>query len=160
MKKTNVALRNLILLAVLIGAVGQAQTSGKVVLYAAVGAEFTQYDVGIDVDIKDVTLTKRGSVILPESVQYAWPHPSRRFIYVAWSNGSGRDHHGVTAFRIDASGSLSPHGNQLSLPARPIHLSTDIPGTHLLVAYNEPSGLTVHRIGSDGIIGSQVKPAT
>jgi len=144
----------LIVLGMLAWAVGQAQTSGKVVLYAAVGAELTQYDV----DIKDATLTKRGSVTLPDSVQYAWPHPSRRFIYVAWSNGSGRDHHGVTALRIDTtSGALSPHGNQVPLSARPIHLSTDIPGTHLLVAYNEPSGLTVHAIGVDGIIGSQTK---
>jgi 6-phosphogluconolactonase (cycloisomerase 2 family) len=144
----------LIVLGMFAGAVGEAQTLGKAVLYAAVGAELTQYDV----DIKDATLIKRGSVTLPDSVQYAWPHPSRRFIYVAWSNGSGRDHHGVSAFRIDStSGALSPHGNQVPLPARPIHLSTDIPGTHLLVAYNEPSGLTVRPIGADGIIGSQIK---
>jgi 6-phosphogluconolactonase (cycloisomerase 2 family) len=98
--------------------------------------------------------------MLPDNVQYAWPHPSRRFIYVAWSNGAGRDHHGVTAFRIDAaSGALSPHGNPVALPARPIHCSTDISGTHLLIAYSEPSGLTVHQIGADGLIGSQVKPS-
>jgi 6-phosphogluconolactonase len=45
------------------------------------------------------------------------------------------------------------------LPARPIHLSADISGTHLLIAYNEPSGFTVHAIGADGTIGSQIKPA-
>jgi 6-phosphogluconolactonase (cycloisomerase 2 family) len=146
----------LIVLGMLAGEIGEAQTSGKVVLYAAVGAELTQYSV----DIKGATLTRRGSVTLPDSVQYAWPHPSQRFIYVAWSNGSGRDHHGVTAFRIDTSGVLFPHGNQVPLSARPIHLSTDIPGTHLLVAYNEPSGLTVHQIGADGIIGSQIKLST
>ena len=142
----------LIALGMLAGA--PAQTLAKDVLYAAVGAEFTQYDV----DIKGAALIKRGSVTLPDSVQYAWPHPSRRFIYVAWSNGSGRDHHGVTAFRVNAtSGALSPLGNPVSLPFRPIHLTTDIPGTHLLVAYNEPSGLTVHQLGEDGIIGSQIK---
>ncbi len=146
----------LIIAGMFAGTFGQAQTSEKVFLYAAVGAELTQYDV----NVKDATLTKRGSVTLPDSVQYAWPHPTRRFIYVAWSNGSGRDHHGVTAFRMDAtSGALSLHGNHVTLPARPIHLSTDIPGTHLLVAYNEPSGLTVHQIGTDGIIGSQIKPS-
>src|SRR5580692_2822023 len=94
------------------GAIGAAQTPSKAVLYAAVGAEFTQYEV----DIKGAALLRRGSVTLPDSVQYAWPHPSRRFIYVAWSNGSGRDHHGVTAFRIDAtSGALTPVGNPVSL---------------------------------------------
>ena len=144
----------LIIFGMLAGATGEAQTSGKVVLYAAVGPELSEYDV----DINGATLIKRGTVILPDSVQYAWPHPSRRYIYVAWSNGSGRDHHGVTAFRIDpTSGALSPHGNQVTLPARPIHLSTDIPGTHLLIAYNDPSALTVHQIGADGIIGPEIK---
>ncbi|HXP88593.1 MAG TPA: beta-propeller fold lactonase family protein [Bryobacteraceae bacterium] len=143
-----------IVLGLLAGMIGEAQPAGKVVVYEAVGAELTQYDV----DIKGATLTKRGLVTLPDSVQYAWPHPSRRFIYVAWSNGSGHDHHGVTAYRIDGtSGALLPQGNPVPLPARPIHLSTDIPGTHLLVAYNEPSGLTVHQIGADGSIGSLIK---
>lgn len=145
-----------IVLGILASALVQAQTSGKVVVYAAVGPELTQYDV----DVKDATLVKRGSVTLPDNVQYAWPHPSRRFIYVAWSNGSGRDHHGVAALRIDAkTAALSTHGNQVALRARPIHLSTDISGTHLLVAYNDPSGFTVHGIGADGMIGSEIKPS-
>jgi 6-phosphogluconolactonase len=48
----------------------------------------------------------------------------------------------------------------VTLPARPIHLSTDIPGTHLLVAYNDPSGLTVHRIVADGSLGPQIELST
>ena len=154
----NVALNRAasIVFGMLAAALGHGQTSGKTVLYAAAGAELIQYDA----DVKDATLIKRGSVPLPDSVQYAWPHPSRRYIYVAWSNGSGRNHHGVTAFRIDStSGALSPHGNRLALANRPIHLSTDISGTHLLVASSEPSGLTVHQIGTDGTIGSQVRPS-
>jgi 6-phosphogluconolactonase len=150
---------------ILIATAGLAQTSAppvtvsshtpaRAVVYAAVGPELTQYDV----DVEAATLTKRGSVTLPDSVQYAWPHPSRKFLYVAWSNGSGANHHGVTAFRIDpASGSLAPLAMPVSLAARPIHLSVDIPGTHVLIAYNEPSSLTVHRIGPDGSIGSQVE---
>jgi len=146
----------LIVAGTLAGTFGQSQSSGKVVLYAAVGAELTQYDA----DVKDAALIKRGAVTLPDSVQYVWPHPSRQYIYVAWSNGAGRDHHGVTAFRVDStSGVLSQHGNQLRLSARPIHLSTDISGTHLLIAYSEPSGLTVHQIGTDGIMGSELKPS-
>ena len=132
----------------------RAQTTGRVALYAAVGPELTQYDV----DVTGATLTKRGSVAVPENVQYAWPHPSRGFLYVAWSNGAGANHHGVTTFRIDrTTGALSFLGSPVSLAARPIHLSTDIPGTHLLIAYNDPSGVTVHNLGSDGAIGSQVK---
>src|SRR5690348_1189033 len=81
----------------------RASKSGNVALYASVGPELVHYDV----DVASATLVKRDSVTVPESVQYAWPHPSSHYIYVAWSNGSGADHHGVTAFRIDpASGAL------------------------------------------------------
>jgi 6-phosphogluconolactonase len=140
--------------------------SGKVVLYAAVGAELTQYDVDLD----SATLVKRGSVTLPANVQEAWPHPSKGYLYVAWSNGGPSNlplgspapsgsQHGLSAFRIDpASGALLPHGQPASLPSRPIHVTTDISGTHVLVAYNDPSGVTVHRIEPDGTIGSQVEP--
>ena len=131
-----------------------SQTPARAVVYAAVGPELTQYAV----DMEAATLTKRGSVTLPDSVQYAWPHPSLKYLYVAWSNGSGANHHGVSAFRIDASsGSLKPLGRPVPLAARPIHLSVDIPGTHVLIAYNEPSSLTVHRIMPDGSVGSQIE---
>ena len=140
--------------------------SPGVVLYAAVGAELTEYQVDVDA----ATLVKRGSLTLPANVQEAVLHPSRRYLYVAWSNGGPSnlpqgsaaprgDQHGLSAFRIDpVSGALIPHGAPASLPARPIHVTTDIPGTHVLVAYNDPSGLTVHRIQPDGTIGGQVKP--
>lgn len=144
---------------------GKALAPGKVVLYAAVGAELTQYDVDVD----GTTLVKRGSLTLPANVQEAAQHPSKQYLYVAWSNGGPSNlpqgasapsgsQHGLTAFRIDpASGALLPHGQPASLPSRPIHVTTDIPGTHVLAAYNDPSGITVHRIESDGTIGSQVQ---
>ena len=136
-------------------------------LYAAVGAELTQYDVDVDT----AALVKRGSVTLPADVQEGVSHPSRQYLYIAWSNGGpssvaqgsvapSGDQHGLSAFRIDpASGALLPHGLPATLPSRPIHITTDIPGAHVLVAYNDPSGVTVHRIKPDGTIGSQVKPA-
>lgn len=153
-----------------VSAAGQAQAQAhrqsRMALYAAIGAELTEYDV----DAQSATLIKHGSVTLPANVQYAWPHPSRRFLYVAWSNGGSSyaapgsgavlrgSQHGVTAFRIDpASGALTPHGQPASLPSRPIHLSVDIGGSHLLVAYNDPSGVTVHAIAPDGSIASQVQ---
>jgi 6-phosphogluconolactonase (cycloisomerase 2 family) len=145
----------------------QAVAPSRVVLYAAVGAEITQYDV----DVAGAALVNRGSVTLPANVQEALPHPSRQYLYVAWSNGgpsnipadsvaSSGDQHGLSAFRIDpTSGGLRPYGRPAALPSRPIHVTTDIPGTHVLAAYNNPSGITVHRIEPDGTIGSQVKPA-
>ena len=144
-------------LVILIAAVGQAapsSASGRVALYASVGPSLAQYDV----DSANATLTRRASVELPENVQYAWPHPSSRFLYVAWSNGSGANHHGVSAFRIDpASGALQAAGKVVALRSRPVHITVDIAGTHLLVAYNEPSRLTVHTLAADGTIGAEVK---
>jgi 6-phosphogluconolactonase len=147
------------MMSLLVAALGQAAPvsgRGKVALYASVGPELAQYDV----DAASATLTRRGSVTLPDNVQYAWPHPSSRFLYVAWSNGAGADHHGVTAFRVDPeSGALHPLGDPVALRARPVHITVDIAGTHLLVAYNDPSGLSVHTLAADGTIGSQVKQA-
>src|SRR5260370_30373553 len=144
----------------------QSPRPARVALYAALGAELTEYDV----DIENAALIKRGSVTLPANIQYAWPHPSRQYLYVAWSNGGSSyvapasgsaprgSQHGVTAFRIDpASGTLSAHGQPASLPSRPIHVSVDISGSHLLVAYNDPSGVTVHAIGGGGAICSPLK---
>ena len=148
-------------------ATGAGSAPGRVVLYAAVGAELTRYDV----DVHSATLVKRGSITLPANIQEAAVHPSRKYVYIAWSNGGPSNlaqgavvpqgnQHGLSTFRIDpASGALVPHGMPATLPSRPIHVTTDIPGTHVLVAYNDPSGLTVNRIEPDGTIGTQVKPA-
>src|SRR3981189_3526394 len=58
--------------------------SQKVALYANVGADLTHYDV----DVAGAELTKRGTVTLPAAVQYAWPHASRRYLYVASSSSA------------------------------------------------------------------------
>jgi len=68
----------------------------------------------------------------------------------------GTEHH-VSAFRIDpASGALAPHGNPIRLPTRPIHITTDIPSRHVLVAFNNPSALRVYRIKGDATLGEEV----
>ena len=132
---------------------------GKVALYANVGAVLTHYDV----DVKGLTLTPRESVTLPAGVHYAWPHVSRRYLYVATSSSAsghgpaGTEHH-VSAFRIDpASGALTPHGKPIQLPTRPIHMTTDIPSEHVLVAFNNPSSLRVYRINGDATLGEEVR---
>jgi 6-phosphogluconolactonase len=66
--------------------------------------------------------------------------------------------HVASAFKIDpATGALTPHGAPATLPSRPIHTSVDIAGEYLLTAFNEPSGLTVHRINGDGTLGECVR---
>jgi len=137
-----------------------AQPAGqKVALYANVGADLTHYDV----DVAGAELIKRETVTLPAGVQYAWPHVSRRYLYVATSSSApgygaaGTEHH-VTALNIDpASGVLTPHGTPIRLPTRPIHISTDIPSENILVAFNNPSAVRVYRINKDFTPGEEVK---
>jgi len=132
--------------------------SPKVALYASVGADLTHYDV----DVAGAALIKRATVTLPASVQYGWPHASRRHLYVASSSSApgegpvGAEHH-VSAFRVDpASGALTPHGRAIRLPTRPIHISTDIPSENVLVAFNNPSAVRVYRINKDATLGEEV----
>ncbi len=128
------------------------------VLYASVGADLVQFDI----DVSLATLTRRGTVSVPANVQYAWPHASRRFLYAASSDSasgmgpSGSRHH-VSAFRIDpGTGALTPHGAPIPLPHRPIHMSTDIPSEHVLVAFNNPPGVGIYRINPDATPGAEI----
>ena len=131
----------------------------KVALYANVGADLTHYDV----DVENAALTKRETIRLPAGVQYAWPHASRRFLYVATSSSesgygkAGTEHH-VTALKIDpATGALSQHGEPIRIPTRPIHMTLDIPSENILVAFNNPSSLHIYRVNKDFTPGEEVK---
>src|SRR5438552_16879942 len=87
---------------------------GQTALYSAVGGDLTLY--GTDVD--GASLVKRGTVSVPANIQYAWPHPSKQFLYAVSSTrgsggveGSPDDKHLAHAFRIDAAtGALALHG--------------------------------------------------
>ncbi|MFY9759013.1 MAG: beta-propeller fold lactonase family protein [Xanthobacteraceae bacterium] len=128
----------------------------KTVYYASVGPLLTLYDIDVD----GAELIKHGAVTLPANIQYAWPHPSRRFLYVVSSSGGpgiAGDKHHASALSIDpATGALRPHGDPAALPSRPIHACVDASGRYLLAAYNSPSGVTVHRLEADGTIGAPV----
>lgn len=141
---------------------GRAQPkAGAVALYASIGPNLVHYDLEVDTG----ALTRRDEVVLPANVQYAWPHASRRFLYVASSSttvGVGAragSAHFLHAFRIDAAGSLTPHGEGIALPTRPIHCCSDIPSEHVLVAFNNPSALRVYQIKPDGSLGAEVPQA-
>jgi 6-phosphogluconolactonase len=141
-----------------------AQIKDRSALYSGVGGQLTYFEVDFDA----AGLAKRASVKLPGGIQYAWPHPSRKYLYVATSTGgvgiapvpgySPNEHH-LTAFRVASSGELSPHGDPIKLKQRPIHTSVDHAGEHVLVAYNFPSGISVYKIKGDGGIGDEVKQA-
>jgi 6-phosphogluconolactonase len=141
-----------------------AQAKDRSAFYSGVGGQLTQFEVDFDA----ATLTKRASVTLPGGIQYAWPHPSRNYFYVATSSGGvgiapvpgypPNEHH-LSAFRVASSGELSPHGDPIKLRRRPVHTSVDNAGAHVLVAYNFPSGVSVYKIKGDGSIGDEVKQA-
>ena len=131
---------------------------GKAALYSAVDDELTHYEL----DTERATLEKRNTVKVPATVQYAWPHPTRRYLYVTTSNrGAGlrADRNHTTAFRIDpASGALAPHGEPQTIPHRATHMCLDPAGNYALHAHNIPQpGITVRRIESDGTIGAEVR---
>ena len=141
---------------------GPAQAQNTVPFYASVGPQLNLYDLDTDA----ATLTARGGVTLPANLQYAWPHPSKKFLYVAASNsqppsgptgvaGGDRKHYAI-AYRVAADGSLTEHGPRRLLTVRPLHISTDHTGRFLFIAYNIPSHITLHRIDTDGTIGDEV----
>lgn len=124
--------------------------------YASIGPTLTRYEA----DLANATLTAKQSLNLTLDIQYAWRHPERPIFYVAISNGGpGKtgNQNQIVACRIDeTSGDISLFGPARDLPWRPLHLSLDKRNQHLLVAYNNPSGVTVHKIDADGSIGDRV----
>ncbi|MDB5736117.1 MAG: 3-carboxymuconate cyclase [Alphaproteobacteria bacterium] len=138
-----------------------AWAASALFFYASVGPRLTTYEL----DMALAVLTPQGAVTLPANVQYAWPDPLRRFLYVVASNNKpgGLDPdaggHFAQVFRIGGDGTLTAHGPAVPLQYRPIHATVDPGGRFLLIAYNLPSSMTVHRIQADGSIGTQVPQA-
>jgi 6-phosphogluconolactonase len=127
-------------------------------LYSAVDEEVTQYDV----DVEAATLTRRETIRAPSFVQYAWPHPTGRYLYVTTSNrgpGLKADINHLSAWRIDArSGALSPHGEPQPLRNRAVHMCLDPAGRYAINIHNIPQpGVSIHRIAADGTIGEFVQ---
>lgn len=124
--------------------------------YASIGPVLTRYEADLD----NATLTAKQTLDLELDIQYAWRHPALPIFYVAISNGgpgkTGNENR-IVSCRIDeASGQISLFGPARDVPWRPLHLSLDKESKHLLVAYNNPSGVTVHKIDADGSIGERV----
>ena len=131
--------------------------NAKAALYSAIDDEVTQYDV----DVEAATLTRRSSIRAPSFVQEGWTHPSRRYLYLTTSNrgpGMKADLNHVSAYRIDAAtGALALHGAPRPLPHRAVNVCLDPAGHYTLNAHNLPrSGVTVHRVGEDGSLGSEI----
>lgn len=126
-------------------------------VYASLGNQLEVFEINRALD----SLTFVQSVEFQEVVQYAWPNRARTMLYVI-SSGSGPmaefgvPNHFAQAFRILQNGSLEPVQTPLRLGNRPLFVSLDREEKHVLIAYNDPSDVTVHRIGAGGEIGEQV----
>src|SRR5258708_40007337 len=112
----------------------KAWAAGAIPFYASTGPNLTLYSLNVDA----ASLTPIASTTLPANVQYAWPHPSGKILYVAASNsqpgsgpmgatGADKNHYAL-AFAVGADGTLTPHGEPRLLPVRPLHISTDRAG--------------------------------
>ncbi len=132
-------------------------TRARLAVLASVGPRLLWFDA----DTARLALSRGEDVArLPADVQYACPDTAGRYLYVVSSNGSpgvaGTLHY-LSAFRIGwATGRLHAHGEIVPLRHRPIHVTTDRASAHVLIAYVNPSAVTVHRIASDGSIGGEV----
>ncbi len=158
-RQFNIGLASVMLASLAKPVLAQIQSrSGRMVLFNSVGSSLTRWDV----DVASATLTKRATIPVSSVVQYGWPHPSNKYLYVSSTDSergsqtiSGGAHF-LTAFRLGADGTLSPHGQPQILRQRPIHNSVDQSGRFVLACYNAPPHLTVHRIKEDGTLGSAI----
>ena len=125
--------------------------------FAGIGPTLIRYEA----DAGTATLNERQRVTTALDIQYAWPHPRLPLIYLATSNGGpGRrgDCHSIVTLRIEeATGDIIPFGSPCDVPWRPLHLSLDRENRHLLLAHNDPSGITVVSIDEYGHPGPVVR---
>jgi 6-phosphogluconolactonase len=137
------------------GAARSAMASRPVVRHASIGS--TLQALASEDGGRRVTPVG-DAVTVPEQVQFGWSNPVRDVLYVGCSDNATtkKDRHFLSAFKVARSGALSPHGQPVQLASRPIHLTTDHKGEHLLVAHNPPWGVSVHRLAKDGLIGEAV----
>lgn len=127
-------------------------------VFTGVGPKLTHWRLGADRS----RLEELDAWTLPANVQYAWPHPTRPVLYVASSDGGTRHgplgtRHHITALSVDPdSGKLAIIGEPRPIPQRPIHVTVDPSGTHILVAFPRPSALHIYGIQPDASPGQEV----
>ena len=143
----------------------QEKPAGRAVLYASVGPELTRYEVDTQTGVLQPARFTHSSGECTGGVDTSLEEIYLRCLEQWRRELSGRPRHratgtqhGVTAFRIDPkTGALTQHGQPAVLPSRPVYITTDIDGTHVITAHNSPSSLTVHRILPDGTVGEEIK---
>lgn len=133
-------------------------TTGKTMCYGALGPEMGAYSINLDT----AELTLEQTIKLPAGMQYAWPNKARTLMYFVTSDAGPMQkvklpNHYIQVYKLLKNGQLEAYGDAIKLGNRPLHCSLDIAEKNLLVAYNDPAELTIHRVLPDGKIGEQVQ---
>lgn len=141
----------------LAGATSVRSAAAPAMLYSSIGDRLSFHRI----DVASGTLTRTGEIRLPSSIQYAWLHPTRPYVYASTSDAepgkSDSGHlHRLCALRINHDGSLEPHGEPAQLRHRPIHNSVDGSGRYALTCYSSPADITVHQIAPDGGLAGEI----
>jgi 6-phosphogluconolactonase (cycloisomerase 2 family) len=124
--------------------------------YAGIGPTLVEFALDADT----AQLSRCDVLRLPSRVQYAWPHASLPILYLGCAertlSGKG-ERYSLCAVLREGPGALRLLQDPVPLPGRPIHLSTDIPSRHVLVAYAVGApGMSAYQLRSDGTIGEEI----
>ncbi len=90
-----------------------------------------------------------GDAAFSENPSYLTIHPGGEYLYVTNENDPGA----VTAYSIDASGTLSELNHQPSHGAAPCHLMCDATGRYLIVVNYSSGTVSMYPIQDDGSLG-------
>lgn len=128
-------------------------------LYASLGERL----LGYSIDPDNASLTYLSEICAPANVQFAVKNNAGNVLYVVSSNagngtlGAKGDTHVLGSYRINTkTGELTPFGESIALPERPINLSLDHQNHFAVVAYNQSATLSVHPIKPDGSVSPAV----
>jgi 6-phosphogluconolactonase (cycloisomerase 2 family) len=136
--------------------IGMVNTSTTTV-YASLGPELMTYEL----DATSGALKEIQSLTLPATLQYAWPNRARTRFYAALSQmgpaaKEKRPDHFIETYEILADGRLKKTGPSIRLSHRPLFITLDAQEQYALLAYNDPSAVTVHRIAPNGDVGEAI----
>jgi len=132
-------------------------TASTTTVYASLGPELKTYQL----DTTSGALNEIQSLTLPATLQYGWPNRARTRLYLALSQmgpaaKEKRPDHFIEAYEILGDGRLKKTGPSVRLTHRPLFITLDAHEQHLLLAYNDPSALTVHRLQPNGDVGDAI----
>lgn len=114
-------------------------------------------------DVQAATLERKGEAVLAANIQFAALAKGRKMLYAAVSdggaglNGAPGFLHGLVALAVGEDGSLTPVGNMLMLPERPIHLAIDEKENYVVVVFNHSGSLRVYELNEDGSPKGEVR---